>query len=176
MQKHRLIRSSKSGEVISFGGEIQKRGILQDAFWVLMKFDRDIYNMATSIRTSCSVAFIRKRKLGPFKIYKKSQRKETHRRTADWIYLYLHEVRNWFVETRLPWMVWILHVLLEQQLSRGNWNLSVHMISFLRNLFGREKRGEIKNGILFAKDDTSTFKIINTNKGSRIDRWCRQVG
>ena len=44
------------------------------------------------------------------------------------------------------------------------------MISFLRNLFGREKRGEIKNGILFAKDDTSTFKIINTNKGSRIDR------
>lgn len=54
--------------------------------------------------------------------------------------------------------------------------VSVHMISFLRNLFGREKRGEIKNGILFAKDDTSTFKIINTNKGSRIDRWCRQVG
>ena len=53
-----------------------------------------IYNMATSIRTSCSVAFIRKRKLGPFKIYKKSQRKEIHRRTADWVYLYLHEVRN----------------------------------------------------------------------------------
>ena len=42
MQKHRLIRSSKSGEGISFGGEIQKRGMLQDAFWVLMKFARDI--------------------------------------------------------------------------------------------------------------------------------------
>lgn len=32
MQKHRLICCSKSGEVISLGGEIQKRGILQDAF------------------------------------------------------------------------------------------------------------------------------------------------
>ena len=42
MQKHRLIRSSKSGEGISFGGEIQKRGMLQDAFGVLMKFARDI--------------------------------------------------------------------------------------------------------------------------------------
>ena len=42
MQKHCLIRSSKSGEGISFGGEIQKRGMLQDAFWVLMKFARDI--------------------------------------------------------------------------------------------------------------------------------------
>ena len=42
MQKHRLIRSSKSGEVISFGGEIQKRGILQDAFWELWWDSRKI--------------------------------------------------------------------------------------------------------------------------------------
>lgn len=42
MQKHHLIRCSKSSEVISFGGEIQKRGILQDAFWELWWDSRKI--------------------------------------------------------------------------------------------------------------------------------------
>ena len=42
MQKHRPIRRSKSGEVMSFGGEIQKKGMLQDAFWALIEFESDI--------------------------------------------------------------------------------------------------------------------------------------
>ena len=42
MQKHRFIRRSKSGRMISLGGELQKTGILQDAFWVLMEFAKDI--------------------------------------------------------------------------------------------------------------------------------------
>ena len=42
MQKYRLNRCSKSGEVISFGGEIQKSGILQNVFWALIEFESDI--------------------------------------------------------------------------------------------------------------------------------------
>lgn len=42
MQQHRFIKRSKSGRIISLGGEIQKTGTLQDAFWVLMEFSDGI--------------------------------------------------------------------------------------------------------------------------------------
>ena len=45
---------------------------------------------------------------------------------------------------------------------------ALHMIEFLRSLFDGGKEGEVKEAILFAKDDDSAFKILNTNKGNRM--------
>ena len=42
MQKHRLLTRSKSGGLISVGGELQKSRGKQDAFWVLMEFADEI--------------------------------------------------------------------------------------------------------------------------------------
>lgn len=45
---------------------------------------------------------------------------------------------------------------------------AIHMIGFYKSLFSGEKKGEIKEAILFSKDDNSAFRIINTNKGGRM--------